>query len=80
VLDSTSRTRRLLTVEEGTFSMGWGAEVLSQASERLRARLLAAGRLAGRDLPIPASRALETAVLPGEDQVVESCLRIAGNG
>lgn len=80
VLDSANRTRRLLTVEEGTFSMGWGAEILARVGEALGSRLQASGRLAGRDLPIPASRALETAVLPGEAQIIEACLRIARFG
>ena len=33
VLDSARRSRRLLTVEEGGLSLGWGAEVLAQAAE-----------------------------------------------
>lgn len=75
VLDSTRRTRRLLAVEEGTRALGWGAEVLAAAAEALSADgelpLRAARRVAARDLPIPASGALEGAVLPGVDAIVE---------
>lgn len=35
LFDSVARTGRLLTVEEGTFSLGWGAEVLARTSEVL---------------------------------------------
>lgn len=71
VLDSARRTRRLLTVEEGGRSLGWGAEVLAQAAETTPA-LISAGRLAARDLPIPASPALESAVLPGVDDIIRA--------
>lgn len=71
VLDSARRTRRLLTVEEGSLTLGWGAEVLAQAAESTPA-LLSAGRLAARDLPIPASPILESAVLPGVDDILRA--------
>ncbi len=75
LLDLARRTRRLLAVEEGTRALGWGAEVLASTSEALSADgeppLRAVGRVAARDLPIPASGALEEAVLPGVDAIVE---------
>jgi pyruvate/2-oxoglutarate/acetoin dehydrogenase E1 component len=77
VIDSARRTGRLLTVEEGGFSLGWGAEVLARTAEALGARLTAARRLAALDLPIPSSGPLEQIVLPGVEQVIESCLKIA---
>ena len=77
VIDSARRTGRLLTVEEGGFSLGWGAEVLAQTAEALGPRLTAARRLAALDLPIPSSGPLEQIVLPGVEQIIESCLKIA---
>ena len=76
VLASASRTRRLLTVEEGTYSLGWGAEILARAVEALGPILQSARRLAARDLPIPSSGPLEAAVLPSVEQIVEYCLKI----
>jgi pyruvate/2-oxoglutarate/acetoin dehydrogenase E1 component len=76
VLESADRTGRLLAVEEGTLSLGWGAEVLAQASEALGARLRQAGRVAALDLPIPASGALETAVLPGVEDITTAAQRM----
>ncbi len=72
VTDSLQRTGRLLTIEEGTYTLGWGAEVVARAAETLGYRLKAARRLAARDLPIPASGPLETAVLPGVDEIVQT--------
>ena len=71
VLDSARRSRRLLTVEEGGLSLGWGAEVLAQAAESIPC-LLAAGRVAARDLPVPASSALEAQVLPDVAQIMQA--------
>jgi len=74
VLESLQRTGRLLTVEEGNLTLGWGAEILARAAETRGAGLKAAGRLAALDLPIPASGPLEMAVLPGMQQIIEKCL------
>ena len=67
---SLLHTSRLLTIEEGSYTLGWGAEVLARAAEALGSRLKAARRLAARDLPVPASGPLEAAVLPGVDEIV----------
>lgn len=80
VLASARRTHRLVAVEEGTLSLGWGAEVLAQASEALGGQLQSAVRLAGRDLPIPSSGPLEAAVLPGVEEIMQTCLEIAQKG
>jgi pyruvate/2-oxoglutarate/acetoin dehydrogenase E1 component len=77
ILASADRTRRLLTIEEGTYCLGWGAEILARAVETLGPRLQVAHRLATHDLPVPASGPLEAAVLPGLEQIVEACIKIA---
>jgi pyruvate/2-oxoglutarate/acetoin dehydrogenase E1 component len=69
ILGSLERSQRLITLEEGTFTLGWGAEVLAQAASTLGPRLKAARRVATADLPIPASGPLESAVLPGESAI-----------
>jgi len=67
---SLRRTRRLLAIEEGTLTLGWGAEVLARNLETLGLRLESARRLAARDLPIPAAGPLEDQVLPGVEEIV----------
>jgi len=71
VLNSARRTGRLLTVEEGSLSLGWGSEVLAQAVEALGPRIQAARRLAARDLPVPAAPSLEQLVLPVVEDIVQ---------
>lgn len=70
--DLRPSTACLLTIEEGTFSLGWGAEVLARASESMGSRLKKARRVAARELPIPASGPLEQAVLPGVEEIVQA--------
>jgi pyruvate/2-oxoglutarate/acetoin dehydrogenase E1 component len=72
VFDSVQRTHRLMVVEEANQTMGWGAEVLARACEKLRADLMRVGRLGAKDLPIPASGPLEAAVLPSSDDIIHA--------
>jgi pyruvate/2-oxoglutarate/acetoin dehydrogenase E1 component len=69
VIDSAARSGRLLTIEEGTLTLGWGAEVLAQAVERLPG-LQKAARVAALDLPVPAALALEKGVLPQVEDII----------
>jgi pyruvate/2-oxoglutarate/acetoin dehydrogenase E1 component len=71
-LDSVNRTRHLLVVEEGTLTLGWGAEILSSIVERLPSRLIKSARIATSDSPIPASAPLEAAILPDIDRILSA--------
>jgi pyruvate/2-oxoglutarate/acetoin dehydrogenase E1 component len=68
--DSVARTGRLLTIEEGTRALGWGAEALAALSEMLGDAFKSSKRLAAQDTPIPASVPLEESMLPGVDDIV----------
>lgn len=72
IVESAWRTGRLLTVEEGTLSLGWGSEVLACCSEALGGGLRQARRLAAAEVPIPASGSLEAAVLPGIEEILQA--------
>lgn len=67
---SLQHSGRLLTIEEGTFSLGWGAEQVARAAQQLGSRLLAARRVAAAETPIPAARSLEEAALPSVDDII----------
>ncbi len=77
LFDSLKNTRKLLTIEEGTQSFGWGAEVIARVVEggpdlgRYKFR-----RLAARNLPIGNSRTLEEAILPSVHDIVQSALSV----
>jgi pyruvate/2-oxoglutarate/acetoin dehydrogenase E1 component len=78
LFDSVRRTRKLLTVEEGTRTLGWGAEVLARVVEHNNDfSHYNFRRLAARDLPIANSRMLEDAALPSVNDIVESALSLA---
>jgi pyruvate/2-oxoglutarate/acetoin dehydrogenase E1 component len=76
ILDSTRRTRRLLAAEEGSRTLGWGAEIVAQAAEALGPNLLCARRVGACETPIPAALALESAVLPGVEEIVQAAKRM----
>jgi len=77
LFESLTRTHRLLTVEEGTLTLGWGAEIAARAAEAgidsLRVR-----RVAALDLPIANARTLEEAILPSQEMIVKAALELEG--
>ena len=78
LFDSVSRTSKLLAVEEGTLSMGWGAEVLARTSESLGAGLKMAARLGARESVIPAAPDLESSCLPGVKDIITRVKEMVG--
>jgi pyruvate/2-oxoglutarate/acetoin dehydrogenase E1 component len=72
LFSSLNRTRRLLTIEEGTLPLGWGAEVAARAVENLNG--LRIRRVAAKDFPIANARALEDAILPSQASIVQAAL------
>jgi acetoin:2,6-dichlorophenolindophenol oxidoreductase subunit beta len=74
LIDSLQRTRKLLTVEEGTLSLGWGAEVAARAAEKVNG--LRIRRVAALDLPIANAKSLEDAILPSVQDIVQSAISL----
>lgn len=72
ILDSVNLTNKLIVVEEGTKTLGWGAEIIARTIEIMGPELRSAARIAAKDLPIPASIPLEEMVLPGVDDIIGS--------
>jgi pyruvate/2-oxoglutarate/acetoin dehydrogenase E1 component len=77
LFDSLQSTRKLLTVEEGTESLGWGAEVITRVVEcnndlsgyNFR-------RVTARNLPIANSKTLEDVILPSVKDIVHTALSL----
>ncbi|MGD2058461.1 MAG: transketolase C-terminal domain-containing protein [Anaerolineales bacterium] len=59
-------TGRLLVLEEGTRTLGFGAEVIAS----LRSHKVTCGRVAALDMPVPAAGQLEEKMLPGVEDVI----------
>lgn len=70
VVSSVIKTGKLVTVEEGTLTNGWGAEVIARISEAAGQALKSSLRIAAEDTPVPASSTLEEKALPGVDDIV----------
>ena len=70
LLDSLKRSHRLLAVEEGTGSWGWGAEVVARSAEALGPSLQRARRIAAQGTVIPVAADLEKACLPQVSDII----------
>ena len=75
VLASVRKTNRIVVVEEGPLTGGWGGEVLASVTEQALGHLDDAWRIATPNTPIPYSPPLEDAFLPGADRIVSEILR-----
>jgi len=69
---------KVIVVEEDSKTMGAGAEIVSLIVETAFYSLSApVSRVAARDVPIPCSKVLEDAVLPGVRDVVDAIVAIS---
>ncbi len=76
IVRSASQTGALLVVEEGTYSLGWGAEVVARVVEADKPIAVKCKRLAAKDTPIPASKPLEASTLPGVDDIIQMAVNM----
>lgn len=82
IVESVSKTGRLLIVHESTKTGGYAGEVTSvvcesEAFDRLEAPIK---RLAGLDIPIPYNRTLEKAASPQVEDIVKAARSLAIEG
>jgi pyruvate/2-oxoglutarate/acetoin dehydrogenase E1 component len=75
---SLKKSRHLLAVEEGSYTLGWGAEVLARAAELNLVK--GSARVAAANQPIPASMPMEEKTLPSAADILESALRVVKAG
>lgn len=77
VIRSLSKTHRLVVTHESTRRSGIGAEIVSQIVERAFDELDERPVIvAGRNVPMPYSRRLESMVIPSEDRLKEAILEL----
>ena len=75
IFDSVRETHRLVVIEEGGRTLGWGAEVLARGAETLGKQLTYANRVAALDLPLPASGQLEKMILPDIQDIIFAVMK-----
>ncbi len=78
VLESVARTNRVLAVEEGPATGGWGSGLLGRIAEHGLHDLDDAWLLATDELPIPYSPTLEDAFIPGAGAIAAAVRERAG--
>jgi len=77
ILEDVSKTGRLITVEENPRLCGWGAEVSSIVSEELFWKLDGPiVRVTTPHIPLAAADALEDAMLPSAEKIIEATLKL----
>lgn len=65
VIDSVTKTGRLIVVEESPWSGGWGSEIISHITSQLFSSLKCAPfRITSPDVPVPYNGALEARYVP----------------
>jgi pyruvate/2-oxoglutarate/acetoin dehydrogenase E1 component len=73
---SARQTSKVLAMEEGSLNLGWSAEIAARLLESLGPGV-EFGRVAARNMPIPAAAKLEEIVLPQVDDIYSSALTLA---
>jgi 2-oxoisovalerate dehydrogenase E1 component len=78
LLEPAVRAKRVIVIEEGVRTGGWGAEVATALYEAAQERLTggAVARIGARPHPIPVSRPLEDHVLPVVEEIIDSALAL----
>lgn len=79
IVEAVATTGRVLLLEEGTLSMGWGAEMAARLVENLPGRLRQVKRLAARETPVPAAVTLENAALPQFEDLLVALRKMEGS-
>jgi pyruvate dehydrogenase E1 component beta subunit len=77
VIESVKRTSRLVTVEENPRLVGWGAEIVSIVAEECFWHLDGPlTRVTTPHIPLASADALEDAMLPSVDRIVEAVQKV----
>lgn len=77
--ESVRRTGRIVVCDDGNRSCGLAAEILATVSERL-APGAAVARVTRADSPVPFALALEEAVLPARQDLIEAIRHVCNSG
>lgn len=70
IIEAIERTKKIIVVEEGTRTLGWGSEIITSIVE-MRKFEHEFARIASMDLPIPNGMVLEKQVIPSKETIIE---------
>lgn len=76
IVASVSKTGRLLVVDEDYRSFGLSGEIVARVAEAATCRSVSVARHCMPDVPIPASKPLEDAVIPSADSIAAAVRRM----
>jgi 2-oxoisovalerate dehydrogenase E1 component len=76
ITDSTHQTGALLVIEEGSLSLGWGAEIVARIAESINNQSVRFKRIAALDLPVASSGPLEAQVLPNVEKIMQVAIQL----
>ncbi len=79
LIASVEETGNLVIIEEGTGTLGWGAEVSARCTERHASAFKGLMRVAAKNTPVPAAATLEAATLPQVDTIINAVRKLAGS-
>jgi 2-oxoisovalerate dehydrogenase E1 component len=79
IIESLSRTRKLLIIEEGYSFAAWGSEIIARIIEQDSTLLQKVHRLSMPEYPIPCSGPLEKQVLPNLEQALNYIKELMNN-
>ena len=81
ILNSVSKTKRAIVLDEGPMLGGISAEIAAMIQENLFSDLKGpVVRIAAQPIPPPHSPPLVDAMIPDVDQVIEAVMRLAEGG
>ena len=75
IIESVKKTRRIITIEEGSKEFGIGSEIITQTVENLGSQVILSKRIAAKPVPIPSARSTEDWVLPN-NRILENILEV----
>ncbi len=79
LFESVEKTGRLMIVEEGNLSGGWGAEVAARAADTCLGYLEAPiRRLAAPDTPVPFAPVMEDYYVPSVERIIATARELTG--
>ena len=77
LIEAANHSGKILLVEEGTLTSGWGAEAAARVAEATGSRGVVIKRIAAKETPVPAATSLEQKMLPQLDDLMAAVRKMS---